>query len=353
MARFQSKTDISSGGTPHGIVAADFNGDGKLDLAVANNSPTGTVTILLGLGTGAFTNAGTVSVGSSPYGIATTDFNGDGHADLVTANFGDSTLSILFGKGDGTFQTAVRYPTSGPPVAIRVADVNGDGFPDLLASDSSASTLEVFLGNGDGGFGKSATITGLAGVYDVAIGDFDSDGTPDLAVAASGANAVTVLHGSCAPYTSGVANAASGVAGTVRGGWVSIYGANLASSTYTAQSSDLVGDFLPTTLKGVGVQLDGHAAFVYFVSPGQINVVVPDDSNTGAVSATVSKSAGISPAFSTMLIAAEPGIFASSQYALAVRYSDGTILSETSSATVGPGDILELYVTGLGPRRPR
>ena len=349
---FQGKTDVSAGGTPHGIVAADFNGDGKLDLAIANNTPNGAVTILFGNGSGGFTNAGSMTVGSSPYGIATADFNGDGRADLATANFGDSTISVLLGNGNGTFQPAVGYQTSGAPVTVRAADVNGDGFADLLATDSAAGVLDIFLGNGAGVFTKSSSIAGLAGVYDVAVGDVDSDGVPDLVAAASSANAVITLHANCAADITGVTNAASGAAGAVPGGWVTIYGTNLAQTTDTAQSSDFAGNYLPQTLKGVSVQIDGHAAFVYFVSPGQINVVAPDDANTGAVSVGVTNGAGTSAVSNTTLLAEQPGLFASAGYALSVRFSDGAILSDTNLAAASAGDILELYVTGLGLTSP-
>jgi len=349
---FQGKTDVSAGGTPHGIVAADFNGDGKLDLAIANNTPSGTVTILLGNGSGVFINAGSMSVGSSPYGIATTDFNGDGHADLATANFGDSTISVLLGNGNGTFQAAITYQTTGAPVTIRAADVNGDGFADLLATDSGSGILDIFLGNGDGSFVKASSIAGLAGVYDVVVGDFDSDGVPDLVAAASGANAVVTLHGTCMANITGVTNAASGVAGIVPGGWVTLYGTNLAQTTYIAQASDLTANYLPATLKGVSVQIDGHAAFVYFVSRGQVNVVAPDDTNTGAVPVSVTNASGTSAISTTALFAEQPGLFTSGGYALAVRFSDGAILSDTSLTTARAGDILELYATGLGPTSP-
>ena len=113
---------------------------------------------------------------------------------------------------------------------------------DLLATDSSTGILDIFLGDGAGGLAKSTSIAGLAGVYDIVVGDFDSDVVPDLVAAASGANAVITLHGSCTANIIGVTNAASGAAGIVPGGWVTIYGTNLAQTTYIAQSSDFAAN---------------------------------------------------------------------------------------------------------------
>jgi hypothetical protein len=95
----------------------------------------------------------------------------------------------------------------------------------------------------------------------------------------------------CTPLisTAGIVNAASGAAGLAPGALVSIYGTNLAAESYAAQSSDLVPGYLPTKLQNVSVQIDGKSAFLDYVSAPQINALVPADSNTGAVSVSVTK----------------------------------------------------------------
>ena len=80
----------------------------------------------------------------------------------------------------------------------------------------------------------------------------------------------------------GIANAASGAAGVASGAWTSIYGSNLAAATRTLASTDIVNNQLPTTLGGVGVQIDGKAAYPYFVSPSQINVLAPAGAASGS-----------------------------------------------------------------------
>ena len=155
----------------------------------------------------------------------------------------------------------------------------------------------------------------------------------------------------------GVANAASGAPGTSPGAWVSIYGANLASTTYAAQTSDIAGSYLPTKLQGVSVQIDGQAAYVDYVSPIQINALAPADSKTGTVSVSVTNSAGMSNSVSVTQSAILPGLFAQSGYLLAVRPSDGAIVNGTGAGVSGykttasaqAGDTLEIFATGLGP----
>lgn len=155
----------------------------------------------------------------------------------------------------------------------------------------------------------------------------------------------------------GIANAASGAAGVAPGAWLSIYGSNLASTTYTAQSSDLSGSYLPVKLQGVSVQIDGQAAYIDYVSPTQINVLAPADAKTGSVSVSVTNSAGMSNSVSAAQSAILPALFASSGYVLAVRPSDGVIINGTGAAASGyvtaaaakGGDTLEIFATGLGP----
>jgi hypothetical protein len=130
------------------IVAADFNGDGKVDLAVAffgqPYSATGPVYILLGDGHGTFTPVSQAPVGGGPFAMVALDYNGDGITDLAVANSSvganppNGSVTILKGKGDGTFSTFATIPVGLIPNDVVSADFNGDGHPDLAVPNSYA-----------------------------------------------------------------------------------------------------------------------------------------------------------------------------------------------------------------------
>jgi hypothetical protein len=182
----------------YALAAADFNGDGKLDLAIAavpsNNAE---VQIFLGNGDGTFTPAATPAVvGLWPAAMAVADFNGDGIPDIGVLATNSRTVSILLGNGDGTFTASPASPlTDIQPQSIASGDFNGDGNPDLVVAnggsgaDSIPGSLTVLLGNGDGTFVQPTTSLPLGQANDSAVsvvtGDFNRDGNLDLAVGSS------------------------------------------------------------------------------------------------------------------------------------------------------------------------
>ena len=99
---FQNPVNYGVGSSPTAVAVGDFAGNGKLDLAVANQS-SGSVSVLLGNGDGTFQSAATYSVGTNPTFVVTADFNHDGKIDLAVANQGSGSVSVLLGNGDGTF----------------------------------------------------------------------------------------------------------------------------------------------------------------------------------------------------------------------------------------------------------
>jgi Bacterial Ig-like domain (group 3)/FG-GAP-like repeat len=184
---------VTKGSIVDSIVAGDFNGDGKLDLATGNNA-LNTVTILLGHGDGTFTVGSSPAAGTGPIAIVTADFNRDGKADLAIANY-SGPITILLGNGDGTF-TAKSQTLGANSVSLVVADWNGDGIADLAVADGT-SYVDILLGNGDGTFSLGTPASTVADPRDVVTGDFNGDGKADLAAAGneSDSGSLTVLLG--------------------------------------------------------------------------------------------------------------------------------------------------------------
>jgi hypothetical protein len=195
---FQAPVSYAVNGYPVSVAVGDFNGDGKIDLVVANGNSPGTISVLLGKGDGTFQSPANFATAQNPQGVAVGDFNGDGKLDLAVAAGGFSgTVSILLGNGNGTFQAHVDYTLGQQgPISIVAADLNHDGKLDLAVANDSDSSVSVLLGNGDGTFQNQAlyhpghlTLTGLVA------GDFNGDGNPDLAVANNFDNTVSLLLG--------------------------------------------------------------------------------------------------------------------------------------------------------------
>src|SRR5207244_2072158 len=150
-------------------------------LAVAN-AASDDVAVLLGDGDGIFHSAVTYSAGSGAMAISVEDFNGDGQLDLVMADQGDdygngSNVSVLLGNGDGTFQAAVNYAAGNYPWSITVGDFNGAGRLDLAVVNQNDNDVSVLLGNGDGTFQPAMNYAVGSYPHWVVVGDFNGDGT--------------------------------------------------------------------------------------------------------------------------------------------------------------------------------
>lgn len=303
------------------IAVGDFNGDGKPDVAHTSawHDAFGMVWVWLGNGDGTFRplppNDLFSNGGNSPSGPPVTagDFNGDGKLDLAlgAGNFSSVAgathyVGILLGNGDGTFRKGSMVPLFG--FLLITADVNGDGKPDLL------SESEIATGNGDGtfqspqaiGYGQRSIgsdaleLTGLRQYPPLVAADFDRDGKLDLAMpshltvifGASGytSSGLSVLlnKGLGLPHSVTAVSAANGAPLVAPGSIASIYGANLAPGVATAGS---IAN-LPTKLGGISLHVRDafgadRLAQLFYVSPTQINFLVPDATAEGLVAMNI------------------------------------------------------------------
>jgi hypothetical protein len=168
------------------VAVGDFNGDGLLDLAVTNTDD-GTVSILLGTGTGSFGVPTPFDVGSQPVSVAVGDFNGDGTLDLAVANKGEGTVSVIGGTA-GVLAARTPYTVGRGPSFVGVGDFNGDGHLDLAVANYGDNTVSILLGTGNGAFRTATRHKVGRGPAFVGVGDFNGDGHLDLAVANYGDN---------------------------------------------------------------------------------------------------------------------------------------------------------------------
>jgi hypothetical protein len=216
---FQSQVDYVLPTHPAGVIAADFNEDGKVDLAITNND-TASISILLNQGNGTFGAPVNYAVGNGPFAVVAADFNGDGKLDLAVSNYCvhtyvspsvdgflcinppfDNTVSILLGNGDGTFQTAKNNAAGNGPYQLVAADLNNDGKTDLVIADnvyenaSVISAATVLLGNGDGTFQASAISleNPMTTGFSVVAADFNGDSRLDIGVVTNGGSLAELL----------------------------------------------------------------------------------------------------------------------------------------------------------------
>lgn len=172
---------------------ADFDGDGHVDVAVSIGTSNGSVMVYHSDGARGFTPMTTLATFAGyPGALAVADFNKDGKSDLAIAD-SSATLNVWLGNGDGTF--LAKPPTVGvDPRALETADFDGDGQVDLVAVHGASGDATILLGSGNGTFTPGPRIPSGYATRDVTVADLDGDARPDLAFAST-RSLVVVLNG--------------------------------------------------------------------------------------------------------------------------------------------------------------
>ncbi len=164
--------------------------------------------------------------------------------------------------------------------------------------------------------------------------------------------------GGSAPTITGVANGAGGQNTCQSGSWVSIFGSNLATNTRSWSDADFANGQAPTSLDGTSVTVDGKPAFVAFISPTQVNIQMPTDSNVGSAGVQVTTAAGTSNTATANLQTYSPAFFLwNGTYAVATRpdfclVGKAGLFSGVTTTPAKPGDVIILWGTGFGPTNP-
>jgi uncharacterized protein (TIGR03437 family) len=321
---FQKPPDCIRPGEGMGpyTVVGDFDGDGKPDFAWASSRSNGSIHLFLGNGDGTFRAQPVLYVPTGvTIGLAVGDLNHDGKLDLVIHKI--DHIVILFGKGDGSLgtYTSLDLPSREPAFAntLVVADFNGDGNPDI------ATHNVVIAGNGDGTLQPPQYfLAGSPSAILAATGDFNGDGFADLIfvdyslvssdvgqIASATTLSVLLSDSRNSPLLALGHSAATGVDSLAPASIGSIYGKKLAAVTATA-----AGPTLPTQLGGIRLRVrDGtdtvRLASLFYVSPSQINFLVPEQTAIGPITLQIDDGSTtlVETANATMVDSAAPGIF--------------------------------------------
>jgi uncharacterized protein (TIGR03437 family) len=338
---------------------ADFNVDGKVDIAFSGIPLTGVsaTELLLGNGDGTFSSSLVASLGTI---VVAGDFNGDGKPDLAIGDFASSSVYGLLGKGDGTFEAPVMTP--GFLGSMVAADLNGDGKSDLALASGTASLVVLLVSKGDGSFQVANNPIALDDIPSFLVtADINGDGKPDLAVVA-GSGVSILLNTTSFNAVTAVDNGASFAQGqpVAPGSLVSVFGTGFLEDNSVFYASSIP---LPTSLGGgVSVTFNGIPAPLLFVSATQINAQVPWDvvpgAGGGTVTAIVTANGKAFPAFQFQVGLIQPAIFSlPSGQAVAIN-ADGSLAGPAGSipgAAPHPakvGDPLVILGTGLGAVTP-
>ena len=323
---FATASSPAVGTDPRSVAAVDVNADGRPDLISANYS-SGTLSVLTNNGGGAFVPASTNTVGASPSSVAVADVNADGKPDLISANLGPSTLTILTNKGAGTFALASSPTVGSSPIFVAAADVNGDGRPDLAVGLNS---LLFLAGRGDGTFKLGTPFGAWGNTAFWTVANFSGDGGMGFAgtsFASSGANAgqagkIVVLPKPLWPSLDSFSVIAAGLGlGPVASGSIATaFGSAMAGQVGVAPSSGPIPSLASTSVIVTDVAGKSLPANLYYVSPGQVNYVIPAASATGAATVTIRSSGAAGARLPIQIARVAPGLFTLNVANLAAAY---------------------------------
>ncbi|HZH16713.1 MAG TPA: VCBS repeat-containing protein [Archangium sp.] len=202
----QTSADYASSLGAHALVAEDFNGDGRLDLALthetdcgmSSSTPCQSVGVLLGKADGTFQEQLLTSTGGTPRGLVAAKLDTDTVTDLLVADASRNQVLMLRGQSNGRFYEPVAYPVVKAPSRLVLADINRDTLPDVLVTSATGNQVGLLLGQSGGTFSPQVPLTAWpqdVGLQGLLVSDFDSDNVRDMAVLTR--SGIQLLWGIC------------------------------------------------------------------------------------------------------------------------------------------------------------
>ena len=194
--RFGARVSTQSPNQPFFIAAAHFDGDGKLDLVTLERGSgiDGYATVFLANGDGTFRTQTSPPVGASLSRLLVADFNNDGKTDVAVTKNSDAQVAVLLGDGAGGLSAPSNFNVGSSPQELAAADFNNDGKMDLAVSVNAFDSVSLLLGDGAGGFGPALPVA-VRNSVSLTAGDFNADGKQDLAVVKNFSNELVILAG--------------------------------------------------------------------------------------------------------------------------------------------------------------
>jgi hypothetical protein len=362
------------------VAVGDFNGDRKPDFAVTSGA---NVFIVLGNGDGTFNIANHVTLSFAPSSLVVADFNRDGKLDIATASATNGNIAILLGNGDGTFRPApVSPPTGSLPAGsywLGAADFNRDGKVDLalmsMIGSGPPASLDILLGCGDGSFESPAAVAVPDGMMSLNIGDFNRDGILDLGIANlvedfTGASDIVVLLGNGdGSFRTGPVSPAGnlGFITSIPPAFPVDFNGDgkldlavptgFTSGAYVFFLGKGDGTFTLTDSQGVSATGNGPAAFADFNGDGRLDMATVNSDGAGAASVLIQQPV-VTLSKTSLDFGAKALIRTITVTAGAALQFDGFIengpfdLKYTSTscrASLDPGLSCNLYVTFISP----
>jgi uncharacterized protein (TIGR03437 family) len=307
----------------------------------------------------------TLSISISPAGLSPGTYTGSIQITAAGASNTPASIGVTLIVTQAPPSLAVapqtltfQYTNGGAvPAAQNVAVGNVGGGTLAWAASTNPYWLVVSAASGN----APATLTVSVNPVNLAAGTYIGN----LQITAAGANGspaavsvtLVVTGTPPAPTIGGLQNDASFQTNFSAAAWIAIYGSNLSQSTYTWQGSDFVNGQLPTSLEGVSVSIDGKAAYVYYISPTQINVLAPDDATVGTVQVQVNVAQQNSNSLSAQKTQFAPAFFTYGDGYVAARHTDYSLVGAATlypgaTTPAQPGTTILLYGTGFGPTNP-